>query len=162
LCWSVPRGPERFPSTPGLNIGAVRAVRRLRELPARVQFAGASAIALIVGTLTPWVDYGGDLSDLNFAAGIDLSAGEINLFVGVFVIFLLSRAVKQGRTRDAGAIAALGLLACGVMAVTAIRIEQGEYSAGWGIWVSCGGALALLVSGLILLDTGEQALPPPD
>jgi hypothetical protein len=68
---------------------------------------------------------------------------------------------KQGRTRDGGAIAALGLLACVVVAVTGIRVHEGEYSIGWGMWVSAAAAAALLVAGLILFDPGRP-LPPPD
>jgi hypothetical protein len=136
--------------------------QRFRKLPGTIQFASAAAIVLIGGALTPWIDYGGHFSDLNFAAGVDLNTGELNLLIGAFVIFLLSRMTRQGRTRDGGAIAALGLLACGLVAITGIRIEGGEYSVGWGIWVSAAAAVALLLAGLMVIEGDAQPLPAPD
>jgi hypothetical protein len=140
----------------------VTAFQRFQRLPGTFQLAGAASILLIGGSLAPWINYGGDLSDLNFASGLDTNSGELSLLIGVFVIFLLVRMAKQGRTRDGGVIAALGLLACAVVAITAIRISGGEYSVGWGVWVSAAAAGVLLLAGLILFDTGQQLLPPPD
>jgi hypothetical protein len=140
----------------------VSAVQRFQRLPGSVQVAGAAATVLIGGTLAPWIDYGRESSFLDFAAGFDLNGGEISQLVGALVIFLLSRMAKQGRTRDGGAIAALGLLACGVVAVTGIRVHEGDDSIGWGMWVSAAAAVTLLLSGLALFDTNAERLPPPD
>jgi hypothetical protein len=136
--------------------------QRFRQLPGPIQMAAAAAIVLIAGTLTPWITYSGDSSFLDFAAGVDLNSGELALLIGAFVIFLLNRMRKQGRSRDGGTIAALGLLACGLLAITGIRVIHGDDSVGWGLWVSAAAAVALLVSGLILFDPAEQTLPPPD
>jgi len=142
----------------------VTAFQRLQRLPGAVQLTGAAALVLIGSSLAPWVTYSfGEAQGgiPNYASGIEFNAGELSVLIGGLVIFLLTRLVSQRRVLDSGAIAALGVLACGLVAVTGIRYHGDEYSIAWGFWVSAGAALALLVSGLILLG-GQKDAPPPD
>ncbi len=127
-----------------------------------MQFTGSAAIALIGGSLAPWSYYGGDLQGLGYASGIDLNQGELSVLIGAVAVFMLTRVAKRGRPHDSGGIAALGLLACVVVAVFGVRIYDGNSTFAWGFWISLAGAGSLLVGGLILLGAQEDALPPPD
>jgi hypothetical protein len=131
---------------------------RLRALPGIVQLTGAAAIALVLGALMPWLNYSG-----TYASGVSFNSGELCVVIGVLVIYLLTRATARGGSRDSGGIAALALLAVGVIAVLAIHYGgRDEYGLAWGLWVTGAAAVLLLVAGLGMLGSQDDALGPPD
>jgi hypothetical protein len=140
----------------------VNAFQRVRQLPAIIRFAGAASLVLIVGSLAPWISFSGDFADGEYASGVATIPGGLCVIAGGLVIFLLSQLVARGRKHDSGAVAALGLLVCGLIAVTGIRYHGDEYSLDWGIWLSAGAGVALLLAGLALLRFEQTSLPPPD
>ena len=139
------------------------AFERARQLSGGDQLAAGSALVLIGGSLAPWVKFtAGDGVRGDYISGIEFNAGALTLLIGALVIFLLVRRATAERGVDSGAIAALGLLAGALIAVTGIRYHQHSFSVDWGLWVTAVGALALLISGLVGVGGETEAPPPPD
>jgi hypothetical protein len=135
--------------------------QRFRALPVSVQLAGAAAVVMIIGALAPWIDFNGSAgfnSASNYESGVAFNAGELTIVIAVLVLFLLTRVNSRGKER--GAIASLGLLGGALPAITAIRYHGAAYSVDWGLYLSAGAALALLLAGLWML--GFRILPPPN
>jgi hypothetical protein len=132
----------------------------VRSFPGIVQLTGAAAMVLIGGSLAPWIDYGsgpGFGGSGDYASGVSFNSGELAVLIGALTIFLLSRMVREQRQRDSGGIAALGLLAGALVAIVAIRYHGDQYNVEWGLYVSAGAALMLLIAGLLLLDIQDKA-----
>jgi drug/metabolite transporter (DMT)-like permease len=143
-------------------IVSVTAFQRVQRLNWRIRLTGLVSVVLIVGALTPWITYSDSDTGDEYVSGIDFIAGLLTILIGVSVIALLTSLHRRGRNGDAGAVAALALLACGVMAATGIRYHQQDYSLGWGFWITAGASLSLLLTGLLLMGEHDEALGPPD
>jgi hypothetical protein len=138
---------------------------RVRSLPGIAQLTGVAALVVVGGPLAPWVEYdfhSPDNSGSEYISGVEFNAGELSLVIGALVIALLIARGGRLKGTDAGMIAALGLLAGALAAVTVIKYHGTAYSVAWGLWLSSGAALALLIAGLMLGGVGKQLLPPPD
>jgi hypothetical protein len=127
-----------------------------------VQWTGASAVLLVGGSLAPWARYSGPNFSADYTSGVQFNAGMLALVAGSVAIGLLAMSATRHRALDTGGVAALGLLACGLVAITGIRYHGDEYSLMWGFWVSAGAAAALLVVGLIPLGLSRAVPPTPD
>ena len=126
-----------------------------------VQFAAVAAVALIGGSLMPWVDSAPPIVGSESAVGIDYNAGELTFLIGVAALLLLTRMVDRVRDSDALALAALGLLAGAPILVKAFQVhDQAPVSIAWGMYLSGVAALALLIAGLILMGHREDPAPP--
>jgi hypothetical protein len=131
-------------------------------LPGTLQLCGVAAVLLVLGSLTPWFDFGGpeEFGD-QYQLGVEGTVGELTLLIGVTAIVLLARMIRRGQLADSGGLAALGLLALALVAAEIIHVEDSNFAAIlWGVYVSGGAAALLLLTGFLLLGGQEGAAPP--
>ena len=157
----VEEGPER---DDGGSLGRawVRARQGLTELSGQrlsVRLAFAAAVAMVVGALVPWYEYGPDNS-----VGIDVNAGQTIVLIAAVAVVLLVRVIRSGRGADSGGIAALGLLGVAIMLAELNQIRTSDFvTDAWGLWVSAAGAGFLLLAGVSILGgSGEDEPKTPE
>jgi hypothetical protein len=139
----------------------VVAVRRIRGWSGDAQFTLAAAVALIIGSLTPWLQSPTGFGSDN-VFGIELNAGMLSLLVGVVAVWALNRPAGPRAAATSGAIGGLALLAGALVLETLIHHWNDPVAPRWGLWLSGLSALALLAGALLLQGESDEALPPPD
>ena len=141
-------------------------MRTIRRWTAAQQFTLAAALALVVGSLAPWLDFspggpfhgGGD-----YVNGVETNAGALTFALGAIAVWLLNRPAGPRAAVTSGGIAALALLAGGLVLVTLLqRLGDDPYQPSWGLWLSAAAVVGMLV-GVFLIETGSgETLSPPD
>ena len=117
---------------------------------------------LILGALLPWIDYGG-VGESQYVLGVEAVTGGLTVIAGAAALVVLSRQLAGGLPWESGHLAALGLLASLVVAADLIHSADGEAaSPGFGIWVSAGAAVVLLLSGIALYGGAVRTDRPAD
>src|SRR5262245_32718205 len=113
------------------------AVRRIRGWSGDAQFTLACAVALIVGSLGPWLDFSAESQfPSSSVPGLELNAGALSILVAVAAIWLLMGSGGPRAAAESGALYGLALLAGALVAVTGIKHRGGQYDFEWGIFVS--------------------------
>jgi hypothetical protein len=135
-----------------------RALSRARDAfegfvqrPAAFQLAGTAAVILLLSALLPWFDYGGiDDGDTNYLLGVEGTPGALTVAIGVAAIALLAGR-RDGSTAASGALPALGMLAVLLVGAELIHSRDSDFQdLAWGIYVSGGAAVVLLLTGFAL------------
>jgi hypothetical protein len=155
--------------SPGVSaFGRAAAVLRrefdhFTRLPFAIQMPAAASVILAFGSLMPWATESGFESAADYENGITFNAGELTFLTAVAAFVAIVRLVRRRGLRDFGGLAGLGLLACSLILIEAIKLHDNHlYSLAWGIYLSAAAAVVLLISGLLLVGGPEQPLPPPD
>ena len=138
-------------------------LKRIRGWSLDVQFTLAAAVALIVGALAPWFQFGVETgSSGGWASGIETNAGFLCLVAGAGVIWLLHRPAGPRAAAESGAIAGVALIAGALVLVTLIRHWSDPVAPMWGLFLSGIAALGMLIGSFLILGEADEALPPPD
>jgi hypothetical protein len=148
----------------GVAVRRIQAgIRQFAGLPLSLRLAGIAAAAVIAGTLAPMEVEHEQFAINTWYAAVDGNVGQLVLLAGLASIFQTYRLARSRRSVDSGGIAALGLLAVVLAAIQMIRIhDSSSVSIGWGLYVVAAAAVALLLSGVLLLGGEHETLPPPD
>jgi hypothetical protein len=141
-------------------------IRRIRGWSPEARFTLAASLALIVGSLAPWIGFSPDgpfHGGGQYILGIETNAGTLTFVLGAIAVWALNRPAGPRAAATSGAIAALALLAGALVLVTLIhRLNDDPYGPMWGLWLSGAAAVAMLV-GVFLIESGSgETLPPPD
>jgi peptidoglycan/LPS O-acetylase OafA/YrhL len=137
-------------------------LKRIQGWPRDVQFTLAAAIALIVGAMAPWIQFGSGVGPSSWASGIETNAGFLCLVAGVGAIWLLHRPGGPRAAAESGALAGVALIAGALVLVTLIRHWSDPEPPMWGLALSGLAALGILVGSFLILGQEDKALPPPD
>lgn len=138
------------------------ALRRIRSWSGDAQFTLVAALALIVGTLAPWLKFGSELGGSGYVSGMELNAGLLCLVIGAVVIWLLNRPAGARAAAESGAIASLALLAGALVLVVLIKHWNDPEPPAWGLIVSGLAALGMLAGSFVIQGETKQDLGPPD
>jgi peptidoglycan/LPS O-acetylase OafA/YrhL len=143
-------------------IGGVEGLRRIRGWSRDEQFTLASAVALVIGPLLPWVDFAKGTGFSERTSGIELNAGLLCLVVGVVAVWVLNRPKGPQAAATSGALTALALLGGILVLVALIQHWSDPVAPLWGLFVTGLGALALLVGSFLIQGETDESLGPPD
>lgn len=164
--------PQSRSALDAARVRANQALSAFGRLPGPLRLACAAVPVLALGVLMPWADYG-EGPGIDASLGIDTVPGGILLGIVVLVALALAPLVRASSAADSGAVAALGLLALGVVGAEFLNIVvQDLVGPAYGIYVAGAAAAALFVAGVLLFGAGASAArrpaeggeqpPPPD
>ena len=162
--------PDRRSALEAARIRASEGLSRFARLPGALRLAYAAIPVLVLGALMPWVDFGSDAT-----LGIEIVPGGIVLAIAVALVIALAPLGSEGGKADSGAVAALALLALGVVGAEFLSVVTKDFfGPAYGLYVTGAAAVVLLGAGVLLFGGagtegseppdrgGESPLPPPD
>ena len=139
----------------------MRALRRIRGWSGDAQFTLVAAVALIVGSMAPWFEYRPDTAfPGDYTYGVETNAGALCLLAGVLAVRLLNRSVGPRAAAESGALAAIALLAGGLVFVSLVNHWSDPVSPRWGMWLTGLAALAMLVGSFTMLGESDDSPTP--
>jgi hypothetical protein len=139
------------------------AFNRIRSWSFDARFTLAAAVALIVGSLGPWVGSPGDqFFSGDDVSGVETNAGALTLVVGVIAVWVLNRRAGPRAAAESGAITSLAVLAGALVLATLIEHWTAPYAPQWGMWVSGFAALGLFIGPFLILGESDETPSPPD
>ena len=148
-------------------------MRHFASLPIGLRLSGAAVVLMALGTFLPW--HRAEVPEDAYLLGIHTIEGALTVGLAVVAGFLIGPLLRVRKVVDSGGVAAIGLLASGLVATAWISPSLRDFvSPSWGLYVSAGAALLLFIGGVWLLAgptpersadqraPGGEPLGPPD